>query len=210
MTTLYEALRDALRDDVPVALATIIRLGSDDEGASVPDELHLGAKLLIREGHEPIGSIGNGGLDHAVARDLRAALTLGGTTERHYGFRGEPHSAVTVFIEVFAPRARMVIFGAMDFTAALARLAKMLGYHVTICDARPVFATTARFPMADEVVVDWPHRYLESIGDELSARDALCILTHDPKFDVPAIVAALGTAVGYIGAMGSRRTVADR
>jgi xanthine dehydrogenase accessory factor len=104
----------------------------------------------------------------------------------------------------------MVIFGAVDFTAALAKVAKTLGYRVTVCDARAVFATPARFPMADEVVVDWPNRYLAKVGPELRPRDAVCVLTHDPKFDVPAIVSALATDVGYLGAMGSRRTHAER
>jgi len=104
----------------------------------------------------------------------------------------------------------MIIFGAVDFTAALARAAGLLGYHVTVCDAREVFATRARFPMADEVVCDWPDRHLAGVGAALGPRDAICVLTHDAKFDVPAIVAALGTNVGYLGAMGSRRTHADR
>ena len=82
----------------------------------------------------------------------------------------------------------------------------MLGYRVTVCDARAVFATVQRFPMADEVVNDWPDRYLAKVGDELGPRDAVCVLTHDHKFDVPAIAAAVQTDVGYIGAMGSRRT----
>jgi xanthine dehydrogenase accessory factor len=104
----------------------------------------------------------------------------------------------------------MTIFGAVDFTAALARVAKILGYRVTVCDARPVFATHSRFPMADEVVVDWPNRYLAKVGADLGPRDAVCVLTHDPKFDVPAIVSALETKVGYLGAMGSRKTHAER
>jgi xanthine dehydrogenase accessory factor len=104
----------------------------------------------------------------------------------------------------------MVIFGAVDFTAALARVAKLLGYRVAVCDARAVFATQARFPMADEVVVDWPDRHLAKIGAELGPRDAVCVLTHDPKFDVPALMAALATGAGYVGAMGSRRTHDER
>jgi len=99
-----------------------------------------------------------------------------------------------------------LIFGAVDFTAALARGAKLLGYQVTVCDARSVFATRARFPMADFVVNDWPDRHLAAVGAELGPRDAVCVLTHDTKFDVPALVAACATKVGYIGAMGSRRT----
>jgi xanthine dehydrogenase accessory factor len=104
----------------------------------------------------------------------------------------------------------MVIFGAVDFTSALARVAKVLGYRVTVCDARKVFATTRRFPMADEVMVAWPDEVFDKFGNMLGPRDAVCILTHDPKFDVPAIQGALRTAVGYIGVMGSRRTHAKR
>jgi xanthine dehydrogenase accessory factor len=100
----------------------------------------------------------------------------------------------------------MWIFGAVDFTAALAKVAKVLGYRVTVCDAREVFATRRRFPMADEVVVSWPGPVFAARGSELSQRDAVCILTHDPKFDVPAVQGALGTKVGYIGVMGSRKT----
>ena len=143
-----------------------------------------------------------------VARDARGDLEAGTTDVRHYGEHGEARvdAAVTVFIESFAPPARMLIFGAVDFTAALVRVAKVLGYRVTVCDAREVFATKRRFPFADEVVVDWPNRLLERIGSSLGPRDAVCVLTHDVKFDVPAILAALETKVGYIGAMGSRRT----
>jgi len=104
----------------------------------------------------------------------------------------------------------MIIFGAVDFTAALAKVGKLLGYRVTVCDARAVFATRARFPMADEVVNDWPDRHLAKVADRLGPRDAVCVLTHDAKFDVPAIVSAAATRVGYIGAMGSRRTHATR
>jgi xanthine dehydrogenase accessory factor len=100
----------------------------------------------------------------------------------------------------------MIIFGAVDFTAALVKVAKVLGYRVTVCDARAVFATVQRFPMADEIVNDWPDRYLAKVGDELGPRDAVCVLTHDHKFDVPAIAGAVRTQVGYLGAMGSRRT----
>jgi xanthine dehydrogenase accessory factor len=104
----------------------------------------------------------------------------------------------------------MIIFGAVDFAASLGQVAKILGYRVILCDAREMFATRTRFPFADEVVVDWPHRLLARIGPELTARDVICVLTHEAKFDVPAIVAALQTEVGYLGAMGSRRTHDDR
>ena len=111
-----------------------------------------------------------------------------------------------MFIETFAPPTRMIIFGAVDFTAALVRAGKLLGYRVTVCDARPVFATKQRFPLADEVVNDWPDRHLSNVGSTLGPHDAVCVLTHDPKFDVPAIKSAVLTNVGYLGAMGSRKT----
>jgi xanthine dehydrogenase accessory factor len=196
---IYAALRDALKAEEPVALATLV------EGPKP------GAKLLVRPGRAPIGSLGDADLDRVVARDAEGELEAGLTGTRHYGLHGEARqSGVSVFIESFAPPPRMVIFGAVDFTAALVRVAKVLGYMVTVCDARPAFATATRFPQADEVVVDWPDRHLAKVGDDLGPRDAVCVLTHDPKFDVPAIVAALRTRCGYLGAMGSRRTHADR
>ncbi|MBO0694452.1 MAG: XdhC family protein [Acidimicrobiaceae bacterium] len=177
-----------------------------------PDEL-VGGKLLIRPGaaEEVVGSLGDTDLDRVVTRDASGELAAGLSGTRHYGRHGQAMSReVEVFIESFAPPPRMIIFGAVDFTAALGRVGKILGYNVTVCDARPVFATVARFPMADEVVVDWPDRYLAKVGPSLGPRDVVCVLTHDPKFDVPAVVAALETGVGYLGAMGSRRTHDDR
>jgi xanthine dehydrogenase accessory factor len=197
--SLYEVLRDAIRAEEPVALATLI------EGPAP------GAVLLVRPGSEAAGSLGDLGLDRVVARDALAELAAGMTTMRHYGFQGEARRQdVSVFIESFVRPPQMIVFGAVDFTAALVKVAKVLGYRVTVCDARAVFATHQRFPAADEVVVDWPDRYLAKAGAELGERDAVCVLTHDHKFDVPAILAALDTDVGYLGAMGSRRTHADR
>ena len=170
---------------------------------------HPGAKLLA--GSATHGTLGDADLDRVVLRDALAELESGTTTTRHYGPHGEAmEEDVAVFIESFAPPPQMVIFGAVDFTAALAKTAKLLGYRVTVCDARPVFATKARFPMADDVVVDWPNRLLEKVGPQIGPRDAIAVLTHDPKFDVPAITAALQTRAGYIGAMGSRRTTDER
>ena len=196
---IYEALRDRLRAEEPVALALVVA------------GLNVGGKLLVTPDGDPRGTLGDPGLDRVVARDARGQLEAALTATRHYGPHGEARErAVEVFIEAFAPPPRMIIFGAVDFTAALARAAKLLGYRVTVCDARAVFATPQRFPMADDVVNDWPHRYLVKVAAELGPRDAVCVLTHDHKFDVPAITAALDTDVGYIGAMGSRRTHADR
>ncbi len=207
--SVYSQLREDLLAERPVALATVT------EGPNV------GAKLLVRtdDPAQPpddpealvIGSLGSEGLDRVVERDARAELAVGRSGMRHYGPEGEAQQQeVSVFVESFASPPRMLVFGAVDFTAALARVAKVLGYRVTVCDAREVFATPRRFPMADEVVVSWPDRLLESVGSRLGPNDAVCVLTHDAKFDVPAIVSALDTDVGYIGVMGSRRTHQDR
>jgi xanthine dehydrogenase accessory factor len=196
---LYEELAAAIRAEEAVALATVI---------AGPGQ---GGKLLVGPGRSPIGSLGNADLDRVVIRDALGELAAGTTVVRHYGEHGEARETVlAVFVESFAPPPQMLVFGAVDFTAALVRVAKVLGYRVTVCDAREVFATRARFPQADEVVVDWPDRLLRRVGGGLTARDAVCVLTHDAKFDVPALVAALATDVGFIGAMGSRRTHAER
>jgi xanthine dehydrogenase accessory factor len=195
----FEALRDALDAEEAVALAT------------VTDGPAVGSKLLVRPGAPVLGTLGDPDLDRVVARDAQGELQAGLTSTRHYGPHGEARASdVEVFIESFAPPPRLVIFGAVDFTAALVKAGKVLGYRVTVCDARAVFATAQRFPDADEVVNDWPDRHLAKIGPDLGTRDAVCVLTHDAKFDVPALVAALETDAGYIGAMGSRRTHADR
>ena len=208
----YDALRAALARDQPVALATVVDVIEPGQ-ASRPDHPlpPLGTSMLVRSDGKIESSLGSPALDGVVGRDARGALASGLSATRHYGPGGEARQrAIEVFIEVFAPPPRMLIFGAVDFTAALARVAKVLGFRVTVCDARPVFATPARFPMADEVVANRPERHLARVGPTLGPRDAVCVLTHDPKFDVPAIVAALATGVGYVGAMGSRRTHADR
>lgn len=200
---LWDLLVQDWRAERPVAMAEVV---------AGPDEL-IGGKLLVRPGadEEVVGSLGDADLDRVVSRDAGGELAAGLSGTRHYGRHGQAMSReVEIFIESFAPPPRMIIFGAVDFTAALGRVGKILGYHVTVCDARPVFATVARFPMADEVVVDWPDRYLAKVGPSLGLRDVVCVLTHDPKFDVPAVVAALETDVGYLGAMGSRRTHDER
>ena len=158
-----------------------------------------------------MGSLGDADLDRVVARDALAELAAGLTSTRHYGAHGEARERdVGVFIESFAAPPRMIIFGAVDFTAALCRVGKVLGFHVIVCDAREVFATPRRFPLADDVIVDWPHRFLQQLDPPLTPRDAVCVLTHDNKFDVPAILEAFATDVGYIGALGSRRTAQAR
>src|SRR5215207_10121372 len=203
--SMYDTLRARLRAQQPTALATVI------------DGPMPGAKLLVIPGQATVGSLGNAELDRIVARDTLAELEAGRSGVRHYGPEGqttpedlEDTPVVRVFVESWAPPPQMWIFGAVDFTAALAKVAKVLGYRVIVCDAREIFATRRRFPMADEVRVTWPGAMFEERGASLSPRDAVCILTHDPKFDVPAVAGALATKVGYIGVMGSRTTHAKR
>jgi xanthine dehydrogenase accessory factor len=148
-----------------------------------------------------------------VAADARGMLAAGRTGMLHFGHDGERRGDdLELFVSSFAPPARMVVFGAIDFAAAVARVGAFLGYRVTVCDARPVFATARRFPDAHEVVVEWPHRYLQGQVDagEIDERTVLCVLTHDPKFDVPLLEVALRLPVAYVGAMGSRRTHEER
>jgi xanthine dehydrogenase accessory factor len=203
--SLYEQLRDRIRNDEPVGLVTVV------------DGPNVGAKLLITPGRAPDGTLGDPELDRIVGRDALAELEAATTGVRHYGPHGETTpedladtDTVAVFVESFAPPPQMWIFGAVDFTAALAKVAKMLGYRVTVCDAREVFATRRRFPMADEVLVSWPGGLFAERGTTLGPRDAVCVLTHDAKFDVPAVMGALTTNVGYIGVMGSRKTHGKR
>ncbi|MFI7589933.1 XdhC family protein [Spongisporangium articulatum] len=155
------------------------------------------------------GSLGDEQLDAGVVEQARGMLALGSTGTIHIGAQGERRmDDVSVFVQSFAPPPRMIVFGAIDFASAVARIGSFLGYRVTVCDARPVFATKARFPDVDELVVEWPHRYLA--GQEIGEDAVLCVLTHDPKFDVPLLQEALKTPARYIGVMGSRRTHDDR
>ena len=216
-----------IADDVeagrPVALATVIEH---------PDPSRLGSRLVVRpEGIVPndsvvdqregqperwglSGSLGSERADDAVRDDALGLLAAGHNATLTYGPDGERRGeGMRVFVWAFAPKPRMLVFGAIDFAAAVARVGSFLGYHVTVCDARPVFATASRFPEADEVVVDWPHRYLEAevAAGRVDRRTVITVLTHDPKFDVPVLEQALRLPeVAYVGAMGSRRTHDDR
>ncbi len=156
-------------------------------------------------------------LENAAVLQARAMLESGRTGRFSLALDGRPcdpsaASTATFFVESHVPAPRMIVFGAIDFAAAVARIGGFLGYHVTVCDARPVFATERRFPTADQVVVDWPHRYLdaEAAAGRLDGRTALCVLTHDAKFDIPLLERALRMPLGFVGAMGSRRTHEER
>ncbi|MEV0034880.1 XdhC/CoxI family protein [Streptomyces sp. NPDC050804] len=155
------------------------------------------------------GTLGDGRLDGAITEQARGMLAQGRTGVVRVGRHGERRmDRLAVFVQSFAPPPRMLVFGAIDFAGAVARMGKFLGYHVTVCDARPVFATRKRFPDVDELVVQWPHRYLEE--HPVDGSTVICVLTHDPKFDIPLLARALRTPARYIGAMGSRRTHEDR
>ncbi|MEU9897043.1 XdhC/CoxI family protein [Streptomyces phaeochromogenes] len=208
---------DSDREIFALALAAAAR----GEAAAVarivsgPQEL-LGRALLVGpDGPDcPDGSYEGGfgahpELDRTAVDEARAFLDAGRTGTLEIGEQGSRCGApLTLLIESSVPPPRMIVFGAIDFASALVRIGKFLNYRVTVCDARPVFATSARFPEADEIVVDWPHRYLERT--QVDARTVLCVLTHDAKFDVPLLRLALRLPVAYVGAMGSRRTHLDR
>ena len=207
----------AVADDVaagrPVAVATVIEH---------PDPTRLGRRIVVRPDDVvgtfgltgSVGSLGSTRADDAVVDDARGLLAAGRSETLTYGPDGQRRGeGMRVFVSAYAPKPRMLVFGAIDFAAAVAKVGSMLGYYVTVCDARPVFATKSRFKDADEVVVEWPHRYLaaEVEAGRVDARTVMAVLTHDPKFDVPLLEVALRLPdVAYIGAMGSRRTHDDR
>ncbi len=199
-----ESVRNDLDAARPVGVATVIEH---------PDPAWLGRHLIVRP-HDAEGDVGSERANRAIADDARGLLAAGRNSILTYGPDGQRlGEGMRVFFSSFAPRPRMLVFGAIDFAAALARMGKFLGFYVTVCDARAVFTTTARFPDADEVIVAWPHRYLkEQVAAELvDERTVVCVLTHDPKFDVPLLEVALTNGpFAYVGAMGSRRTHDDR
>jgi xanthine dehydrogenase accessory factor len=209
-----------IADDIeagrPVAVATVV---------DHPDRSRIGGRVVVRPAPAPDataderaraveGTLGSERAEAAVVDDVRGLLAAGHHQTLTYGPDGERRGeGMRVFVWAFAPPPRMLVFGAIDFAAAVARIGNFLGYHVTVCDARPVFATNSRFPAADEVVVQWPHKFLkaEAEAGRIDRRSVLCVLTHDPKFDVPLLEVALRLPeVGYVGAMGSRRTHDDR
>jgi Xanthine and CO dehydrogenases maturation factor, XdhC/CoxF family len=191
----------------PVAVVTVVEH---------PDPAWLGRRLVVRPETDGIPLEGNMESDRArsaIANDARGLLASGRSELLTYGPDGQRRGeGMRVFCAAYAPKPRMLVFGAIDFAAAVARLGSFLGYHVTVCDARPVFATLSRFPDAHEVVVQWPHRYLseQAAAGAIDPRTVICVLTHNPKFDLPLLEVALRLPdVAYIGAMGSRRTHAD-
>ncbi|MEV4656342.1 XdhC/CoxI family protein [Micromonospora sp. NPDC049301] len=208
------AVDAARRSGQPVAVVTCVAADAGDPPGAVPADPagRLGRRLVLT-GERVSGSLGDDRLDAAATADALGLLAAGHSGVLRYGYHGQRRgSGLSLFVATYATPPRMIVFGAIDFAAAVARIGAFLGYRVTVCDARPVFATTPRFPEADEVVVQWPHRYL---GAELDAgrvdgRTVVCVLTHDPKFDVPLLALALRHRLAYVGAMGSRRTHDER
>ena len=192
----FERLATAIRMDRPVARATRL------------DGAQLGTDLLVLDDAID-GDLGSPGLTHAAAHEVRALLRAGKNALRTFGFDGEPVGMdVRVFVHAFAPKPDMFIFGANDFSRAVARIGRYLGYTVSVIDARSIFATPERMPDADRVIVAWPDAFLAVAP--VDERTALIVLTHDVKFDLPLLRVALRTRAGYIGAMGSRTTHANR
>jgi xanthine dehydrogenase accessory factor len=194
---LFALILEAIKEKKSIAIATLV----SGPGTS-------GARMVFD--HESIfGTLHSAGLDHSVVEDGRGLLSQGITRTLALGPTGERMmDEVSILVESYAKAPELIIFGAMEFATALARMGKFLGYHVTVCDARVPFTTKERLQAADRVVVDWPHRYLSKV--DIDERTVICVLTHDPKFDVPVLEIALRSAAGYVGAIGSRRTHADR
>ncbi|MFD4874641.1 XdhC family protein [Streptomyces sp. NPDC058420] len=202
---------DPARPVITAALSTATSGGAAALARIVsgPTPLHGRAIVVHPDGSYDGGFGAHPELDRTVAAEAGAHLDAGRTGTVEIGEQGSRCGApLTVLVESSVPPPRMIVFGAIDFASALVRVGKFLGYHVTVCDARPVFATPTRFPDADEIVVEWPHKYLART--DVDARTVLCVLTHDAKFDIPLLHLALRLPVAYVGAMGSRRTHLDR
>jgi len=196
----------AIRTGSPVAVVTCVQSAGDDP------QHRVGHRLIVYP-ERVEGTLGTQRIDDAVTDDVRGMLAAGRTGVLRYGYDGERRGDdLTLFVASYQAPPRMIVFGAIDFAAAVARIGVFLGYKVTVCDARPVFATKRRFPDAHEVVVAWPHRYLQAEADasRIDERTVVCVLTHDPKFDAPVLEVALRLPLAYVGAMGSRRTHDDR
>ncbi|GAB5077665.1 XdhC family protein [Arthrobacter sp. AD-310] len=196
-----------LTPDEPVALVRTL-------GTPVPAAVVLSDPANAAAGAAELGSF----LSGEPLRQVQALVRRGGAglvglgtcppDQADAGLEAGP----AVLVESRLAPPRMLVFGANDFGAALVPAAKLLGYHVTLVDARPAFANQPRFAAADQVVRDWPHRYLaaEAAAGRLDSRTVAAVLTHDPKFDIPLLEAALALDLAYVGAMGSRRSHLQR
>ncbi|MFJ5958370.1 XdhC family protein [Paenarthrobacter sp. NPDC092416] len=201
----FVALQQALRENLPCAMVTVFDGPPDLVGRSELVLQDADVSKLFDGGVVSPASVGaaRDAVQKAIASETTLPVTLPST---------DTEAFVSLLIDVYRPPRRLVIFGAIDFSASLAHLGSFLGFHVTVCDARAVFATAQRIPAAHEIVVDQPDRYLrQEIAQGKLARDSvICVLTHDAKFDIPVLDVALRHGFDYIGAMGSRRTARDR
>ncbi len=198
MGTLYNEFRDRLVQEKGMAMATLVQ-GQDA----------LGARLLVLPDKSTRGSLGNAELEEQVIRDAERAIWSGAARTYSYTMTGQagPQSC-EVFIEGFPPPPRLIIVGAGHIAIPLTIFAKTLNYRVVVVDARAAFATRERFPQADELIVEWPDTYLEQA--DLNPSTSVAVLTHDPKFDEPTLKVVLNHEVGYVGAIGSRKTGLER
>ncbi|TNH30247.1 XshC-Cox1 family protein [Micromonospora orduensis] len=207
-----ETVDAARRAGQPAAVITCVAADAGEGAAPADPARRLGRRLALTA-DQVTGSLGDDRLDDAATTDARGLLAAGHSGLLRYGYHGQRRGlGLSLFVTVYATPPRMIVFGAIDFAAAVARIGAFLGYRVTVCDARPVFATARRFPEAHEVVARWPHRYLRTELDagRVDGRTAVCVLTHDPRFDVPLLELALRHRLAYVGAMGSRRTHDER
>ncbi len=198
MSGLYEALKDLLDQEKGAALATLVR---GDE--------HVGAKLLVLPGKQSSGSLGNTALGALVLEDAERAIWSGDASTHTYKLESASSTqSYDVFVEGFPPPPTLIIVGAGHIAIPLTTFAKTLNYRVVVIDARAAFATRERFPHADELIVEWPDDVLEKM--DLNPSTSVAVLTHDPKFDEPTLKVVLAQQVGYIGAIGSRKTSEER
>lgn len=198
MSDLFETLQTMLHQEKGVAVATVVR------GAN-----SLGSKLLVLPGGRTQGSLGNAALDALVVADAERAIWNGEAVTRTYTVESETGALpYDVFVEGFPPPPTLIIVGAGHIAIPLTTFAKTLNYRVVVIDARSAFATRERFPHADELIVEWPDEALERM--DLNPSTSVAVLTHDPKFDEPTLKVVLSRAVGYVGAIGSRKTSAER
>jgi xanthine dehydrogenase accessory factor len=206
---LIHELRDDARDATIAALEAVLK-ERPAAVATLLDGEHAGRKLFVDDEETRVGSLGGPTLlEKNVEGEARGLIQQGRSTIRTFGEDGTTlGTGMRVHVTAYAEPARMIVFGAIDFASALAPLAKGVGYRVTIADPRKAFLSSARFSTYSDTVAAWPDEVLD--GVTLGPRDAVLVFSHDPKLDVPALMAAFRTQAGYIGALGSRKTTADR
>jgi xanthine dehydrogenase accessory factor len=201
MSGLYEKLREALEQNQAIAVATVVQ-----------DNTYLGKKMLIYPDGTTDGTLGHPALDKQVIVDAEQSIWKSKAEVHHYTIENthqlDSYQHIDVFIEGFSPPSELIIIGAGHIAIALTTFAKTLNYHVVVIDARSVFATPERFPNADELIIAWPDEILEK--RTLYPSTSVAVLTHDPKFDEPTLKVLLARHTGYVGAIGSRKTSAER